>query len=933
MSGRTRTRREERDLDAAAHAHAAAAAAAARAGAESTRDNDDLDERGDIVIRDGRDLDRPGEEQDLDEDEVDDDDEDEEDDEEDEDEDEEGSGSGTRTNRRAKGKGSTGKSSKNQVKKKKMATTTKQGVAQPERVKNLNKRNSGSVGRRKIDMQYIEEKARRTVTFTKRKSGLMKKAFELSTLTGTDCLVVVVSESGLVYTFATPTLKGVTEHRRGKEVISAALRGELGVGGEEGCESGGEASDDQDDEGMGDGGRDEQEEQERREGRGDARKGKRRRSDDRAGEGGGGQLKRGRTGSTRARGTTRSKSLSATPGGRDAVPDDALATEFDYAHLLNASNLAPDHASPLASSHSTSYFLPSVFSFDPAQTPDPHHPELDLPIPPVSFDSTMFLPPSASSSSTATTTDHVLPHAQTQAPSSTQEPYHHFFLPPPPDAGPNPSDSNDSERTAPTGSAPVPHSSLAPPPLPVHAISSFLHPPPFSAVSLPDIPRSPGTFSVPVTLAQHVGVDAVPDPARTTPSSSIVSSSTTTVGPRLSLGPGEGDETPYARAARTHLAAFREFQAASRFNRVPSYVVGQSQSTRADGGPEQSTSEETERMMEARDAREGRGERGDGLDRRGDLAFEEEKEEREGERQKPKHGAHEFGDEARKWAKRITDSAGRGGDGRGAIDVEASTRDARVQVDGTEQGSERTSREASATIAAGRLAVDGRSSRDSSAVLDDRIGRAISRSDSFGEDRRVSASTEGTQCRSWTERAKDAIEDARRSCTIASFLYAHSLSLLATSRVPSSRFASVESNPSPSSASVIAPSAIAALYALLRTPAADVLGQFAEMAVSAQIDDSTELEGAVDLFLAERLPSLPTFARSTKPLSHLLATSKHHLVSLFDFLDGHRLVPHHVVTELVRFREGARERLSDEARTKARCEVGTRSSNGSQQPE
>lgn len=44
-----------------------------------------------------------------------------------------------------------------------------------EKEKNLNKRNSGSVGRRKISMSFIEEKARRTVTFTKRKSGLMKK--------------------------------------------------------------------------------------------------------------------------------------------------------------------------------------------------------------------------------------------------------------------------------------------------------------------------------------------------------------------------------------------------------------------------------------------------------------------------------------------------------------------------------------------------------------------------------------------------------------------------------------------------------------------------------------------------------------------------------------------------------------------------------------
>ncbi|BGP51468.1 transcription factor of the MADS box [Rhodotorula kratochvilovae] len=95
------------------------------------------------------------------------------------------------------------------------------------KAKHPNKRNTQSVGRRKITIQYIEDKARRHVTFTKRKSGLMKKAYELSTLTGTDCLVLVVSESGLVYTFSTPALSGVTDHSRGKEVIQASLRGEL----------------------------------------------------------------------------------------------------------------------------------------------------------------------------------------------------------------------------------------------------------------------------------------------------------------------------------------------------------------------------------------------------------------------------------------------------------------------------------------------------------------------------------------------------------------------------------------------------------------------------------------------------------------------------------------------------------------------------------
>ncbi|BGP11090.1 transcription factor of the MADS box [Rhodotorula toruloides] len=100
-------------------------------------------------------------------------------------------------------------------------------AAQARKPRFPNKRNTQSVGRRKIKIDYIQDKARRHVTFTKRKSGLMKKAYELSTLTGTDCFVLVVSESGAVYTFSTTALSGITDHPRGKEVLEAVLRGEL----------------------------------------------------------------------------------------------------------------------------------------------------------------------------------------------------------------------------------------------------------------------------------------------------------------------------------------------------------------------------------------------------------------------------------------------------------------------------------------------------------------------------------------------------------------------------------------------------------------------------------------------------------------------------------------------------------------------------------
>ncbi|GAA6009532.1 hypothetical protein JCM10207_003816 [Rhodosporidiobolus poonsookiae] len=58
-------------------------------------------------------------------------------------------------------------------------------------------------GRRKIEIEYITKKEKRHITFSKRKAGIMKKAYELATLTGTEVLLLVVSETGIVYTFTT----------------------------------------------------------------------------------------------------------------------------------------------------------------------------------------------------------------------------------------------------------------------------------------------------------------------------------------------------------------------------------------------------------------------------------------------------------------------------------------------------------------------------------------------------------------------------------------------------------------------------------------------------------------------------------------------------------------------------------------------------------
>jgi len=77
--------------------------------------------------------------------------------------------------------------------------------------------------RRKINIEFIENKSRRHVTFSKRKAGLIKKAYELSTLTGTQVLLLVASETGNVYTFATPKLQPLITRPEGKTLIQDCL--------------------------------------------------------------------------------------------------------------------------------------------------------------------------------------------------------------------------------------------------------------------------------------------------------------------------------------------------------------------------------------------------------------------------------------------------------------------------------------------------------------------------------------------------------------------------------------------------------------------------------------------------------------------------------------------------------------------------------------
>lgn len=78
-------------------------------------------------------------------------------------------------------------------------------------------------GKQKIPIEFISDRTKRYSTFSKRKTGLMKKAVELAELTGAEVLLLVASETNHVYTFATQRLKGIIELDCGKKLIQTCL--------------------------------------------------------------------------------------------------------------------------------------------------------------------------------------------------------------------------------------------------------------------------------------------------------------------------------------------------------------------------------------------------------------------------------------------------------------------------------------------------------------------------------------------------------------------------------------------------------------------------------------------------------------------------------------------------------------------------------------
>ncbi|XVF40168.1 hypothetical protein PTKIN_Ptkin01aG0089900 [Pterospermum kingtungense] len=67
------------------------------------------------------------------------------------------------------------------------------------------------MGRRRIEMEMVKDSSSRQVTFSKRRSGLFKKASELATLCAAQVCIVVFSPGGKPFSFGHPSVEAVAQ--------------------------------------------------------------------------------------------------------------------------------------------------------------------------------------------------------------------------------------------------------------------------------------------------------------------------------------------------------------------------------------------------------------------------------------------------------------------------------------------------------------------------------------------------------------------------------------------------------------------------------------------------------------------------------------------------------------------------------------------------
>eukprot|EP00727_Mastigamoeba_balamuthi_P005323 m51a1_g1479 putative nad synthetase (552) ;mRNA; r:274230-279381 len=74
--------------------------------------------------------------------------------------------------------------------------------------------------KRSRDTEYVSDRTRRQITFSKRKSGLLKKAHDLSVLTGSPVFVMIVSEANRVFTWASTQFEPFERNPKMREIVA-----------------------------------------------------------------------------------------------------------------------------------------------------------------------------------------------------------------------------------------------------------------------------------------------------------------------------------------------------------------------------------------------------------------------------------------------------------------------------------------------------------------------------------------------------------------------------------------------------------------------------------------------------------------------------------------------------------------------------------------
>ena len=112
-------------------------------------------------------------------------------------------------------------SSSNKTAKQDIRGTGLEASFHPTRTGSQTQQTRSEMGRKKISISKINDERNRQVTFTKRKFGLMKKAYELSVLCECEIVIIIFNSNNKLFQYASSNVDSIllkyTEHNDASE--------------------------------------------------------------------------------------------------------------------------------------------------------------------------------------------------------------------------------------------------------------------------------------------------------------------------------------------------------------------------------------------------------------------------------------------------------------------------------------------------------------------------------------------------------------------------------------------------------------------------------------------------------------------------------------------------------------------------------------------